>query len=143
MCVANYFSFLSLSPRKKKGNISFLFLFVVVIPTDRCVGGIKTLTADLHTLGYTHQLSVDFSHVVIQAMKLKYAALGGDTEWRVMDVRALEMGDASVDVAVDKGTLDAFLYGSLWDPPAEVRGNVGRYVDEVCTVYFLVSKWLL
>lgn len=60
-----------------------------------------------------------------------------------MDVRALEMGDASVDVAVDKGTLDAFLYGSLWDPPAEVRGNVGRYVDEVCTVYFLVSKWLL
>ncbi|TVY88067.1 Endothelin-converting enzyme, partial [Lachnellula willkommii] len=77
--------------------------------------GNSTLTADLHTLGYTHQLSVDFSQVVIEAMKLKYAALGADTEWRVMDVRALEMGDGSVDVAVDKGTLDAFLYGSLWD----------------------------
>lgn len=39
--------------------------------------------------------------------------------------------NASIDVAVDKTTLDAMLYGSLWDPSDEVRKNVGDYVDEV------------
>lgn len=28
-----------------------------------------------------------------------------------MDVRSLGLGDGSVDVAVDKGTLDAFIHG--------------------------------
>jgi hypothetical protein len=87
------------------------------------------LTADLHALGYASQLSVDFSQVVISSMAAKYASL--QTQWLVMDVRDLQLEDASVDVAIDKGTLDAMLYGSLWDPPEEVRSNVERYVDEV------------
>ncbi|RMZ76195.1 hypothetical protein DV737_g4933, partial [Chaetothyriales sp. CBS 132003] len=37
----------------------------------------------------------------------------------------------SVDVAFDKGTLDAMIYGSPWDPPDEVLDNTGRYVREV------------
>lgn len=49
-----------------------------------------------------------------------------------MDVRNLEFQDASIDNAIDKGTLDAFLHGSLWDPPEDVRENVGAYVDQVC-----------
>jgi hypothetical protein len=48
-----------------------------------------------------------------------------------MDVRCLEMPNGSVDVAIDKGTLDAMIHGSLWDPPEDVRCNVGKYVDEV------------
>jgi len=48
-----------------------------------------------------------------------------------MDVRKLQMPNESVDVAIDKGTLDAMIHGSLWDPPADVRNNVGNYVDEV------------
>lgn len=39
---------------------------------------------------------------------------------------------SSFDIAIDKATLDAMLYGSLWDPEPEVRKNVGDYVDEVC-----------
>ena len=62
-------------------------------------------------------------------MKSKYADL--QTQWSVMDVREMQLPDGSVDVAIDKGTLDAFLHGSLWDPPADVQSNVGRYVDEV------------
>lgn len=83
----------------------------------------------MHHEGYSRQTSVDFSAVVIEAMETKYAELG--TSWRVMDVRDLHLEDASVDVAIDKGTLDAFLHGSLWDPPEDVRESVGKYVDEV------------
>ena len=89
----------------------------------------QTVTADLHALGYRNQISVDFSKIVIEAMKTKYASL--ESDWRVMDVRKLELEGGTVDIAIDKGTLDAFIHGSLWDPPQDVRENVGAYVDEV------------
>lgn len=70
--------------------------------------------------------------MVIERMREKYGGLKG-CEWEVQDVRELAgVGDGEVDVAIDKGTLDAFIYGSLWDPPTEVRGNIGAYVDQVC-----------
>lgn len=62
-------------------------------------------------------------------MKFKYSNL--DYRWCVMDVRALELPDGSVDMAVDKGTLDAMIHSSSWDPPKNVRTNVGKYVNEV------------
>ncbi|TVY47578.1 Endothelin-converting enzyme [Lachnellula occidentalis] len=90
--------------------------------------GNSTLTADLHDTGYKTQTSIDFSPVVINAMSAKYAGL--NTTWSVMDVRAIQFPESSIDVAIDKSTLDAMLHGSLWDPPADVRDNVGKYVDE-------------
>lgn len=44
------------------------------------------------------------------------------------------------DIAIDKATLDAMLYGSLWDTEMEVRKNVGEYVDELrlSSSYFLI-----
>lgn len=62
-------------------------------------------------------------------MMQKYASL--NTTWRVMDVRRLEFLDSNFDICIDKGTLDAFLHGSLWDPPEDVVENVGAYVDQV------------
>ena len=59
-----------------------------------------------------------------------------------MDVRELDFPDASVDIAVDKGTLDAFIHGSLWDPPDDVRTNVGKYVDGVARVLRPGGSWL-
>lgn len=59
-----------------------------------------------------------------------------------MDVRRLDLPDASVDIAIDKGTLDAFIHGSLWDPPEDVRMNIGKYVDEVARVLKPGGLWL-
>jgi len=102
--------------------------------------GNSTLTADLDGLGYKNQTSVDFSQVVIESMRSKYAAL--ETQWEVMDVRDLKMHDGSIDVAIDKGTLDAMIHGSLWDPPEDVRSNVGQYVDEVARVLKPGGQWI-
>ncbi|KAK8203596.1 hypothetical protein M8818_005246 [Zalaria obscura] len=88
--------------------------------------GNSTLPADLLSLDYTKQTATDFSAVVIDNMRAKHP----DVEWRVMDIRSLEFDDASFDIAIDKATLDAMLYGSLWDPEDEVKENVRRYVDE-------------
>lgn len=41
------------------------------------------------------------------------------------------IADSSVDVAFDKSTLDAMIFGSPWNPPAEVRENTARYLGEV------------
>ena len=48
-----------------------------------------------------------------------------------MDLRQLELPIVSADIAVDKGTLEAFTHGSLWDPPDYVREHVGKHIDEV------------
>jgi hypothetical protein len=93
----------------------------------------QTLTADLAALGYEKQTSIDFSPVVITQMKTKHPELN----WEIMDVRHMTFADSSFDIAIDKATLDAMLYGSLWDPTDEVRKNVGDYVDEVRLVHAL------
>lgn len=53
-------------------------------------------------------------------------------EWTVGDVRDMNgINTKSVDVAFDKGTLDAMIHGSPWSPPEEVLENTGRYINEV------------
>lgn len=58
-----------------------------------------------------------------------------DTEgidWKQADVRQMGLiPSESVDVAFDKGTLEAMIHGSPWDPPEEVLDNTGRYIREV------------
>lgn len=62
-------------------------------------------------------------------MKAKYQSL--ELDWQVMDVRRMGLEDATFDIAIDKGTLDAMLHGSLWDPEDDVKANSRAYVDEV------------
>ncbi|KAI9739895.1 MAG: hypothetical protein M1818_004951 [Claussenomyces sp. TS43310] len=102
--------------------------------------GNSNLTAELYALQYTNQTSIDFSDVVIRAMKSKYSKLG--TRWINMDMRELKLPDGSVDVAIDKSTLDVMIHGSSWDPPADVQSNVGKYVDEVARVLKPGGRWL-
>lgn len=68
----------------------------------------------------------------MQAMSRRQEDIGGIT-WQQADVRCMDnIPPASVDVAFDKGTLDAMIYGSPWDPPDEVVDNTSRYIREVC-----------
>ncbi|GKT52242.1 EEF1A lysine methyltransferase 4 [Colletotrichum spaethianum] len=94
--------------------------------------GDSTIPADLAERGYKNQLCLDFSNVVVDLMAARHAAVGG-IEWRWADVR--DMPDAAptatVDVAFDKGTMDAMIHGSPWSPPPDVRDNTARYLREV------------
>ncbi|KAL9037939.1 MAG: hypothetical protein Q9180_003435 [Flavoplaca navasiana] len=56
-------------------------------------------------------------------------------DWKQADVRQMDLIPSdSVDIAFDKGTLDAMIHGSPWDPPDEVLDNTGRYIREVYRV---------
>ncbi|KAF2397847.1 S-adenosyl-L-methionine-dependent methyltransferase [Trichodelitschia bisporula] len=103
--------------------------------------GLSTLTYDLYNIGYHNQCSIDFSPVAIDFMKSKYDSIES-LGWRVMDVRKMEFADAEFDCAIDKGTLDAMLHGSLWDPEPEVKANVNAYVSEVERVLKPGGRWL-
>lgn len=60
------------------------------------------------------------------------AAAASGVTWKLADVRDMpEIPSKSVDVAFDKGTLDAMIHGSPWSPPEEVLDNTGRYINEV------------
>lgn len=62
---------------------------------------------------------------------MRYASEKG-IKWKVLDVRNMsEFKDGEFSVAVDKGTLDAMISGSPWNPPEEVKNNTGNYIDEV------------
>ncbi len=57
-----------------------------------------------------------------------------DLDWRVDDIRHLQLENLSFDVAIDKSTMDSMFYGSPWDPPEKVRDNVEKYVSEVARI---------
>lgn len=62
-------------------------------------------------------------------------------QWSRIDVRDMpSIESGSIDVAFDKGTLDAMIYGSPWSPPDEVRENTSRYLKEVRGWLFLPGK---
>lgn len=41
------------------------------------------------------------------------------------------IADKSIDIAFDKGTMDAMIHGSPWNPPPDVKENTARYLREV------------
>ena len=100
--------------------------------------GDSTIPRHLLECGYENQLCVDFSPIVVQLMS---ARDGPEIGWKQADVRNLDfVPDGSTDVAFDKGTLDAMIYGSPWDPPDEVRENTSRYIDEVRLKWLIESR---
>ncbi|KAF2213431.1 hypothetical protein CERZMDRAFT_39074 [Cercospora zeae-maydis SCOH1-5] len=91
--------------------------------------GDSTIPRDLLELGYKNQTCVDFSPVLVTLMEAQ--CLDG-IAWLCEDVRNMPViASQSIDVAFDKGTLDAMIHGSPWDPPDEVKENTSRYLKEV------------
>ncbi|KAH8692482.1 S-adenosyl-L-methionine-dependent methyltransferase [Phaeosphaeriaceae sp. PMI808] len=96
--------------------------------------GDSTIPYDLLDRGYKNQLCIDFSTVVVDLMKSRHAS-EPEVEWIVGDLRNMaEIKTNSIDVAFDKSTLDAMIYGSPWNPPEEVLKNTGEYINEVWRV---------
>lgn len=108
--------------------------------------GDSTIPYDLAAAGYDNQLCVDFSHVVVELMRSRHGSGSGvdsGVEWEFADVRDMkDLPSGSVDVAFDKGTMDAMIHGSPWSPPEDVLDNTGRYVNEVSASRFLFVWWL-
>ncbi|KAI9152132.1 EEF1A lysine methyltransferase 4 [Paramyrothecium foliicola] len=93
--------------------------------------GDSTIPAEFAASGYQQQLCVDFSNVVVKMMSERHSTVPGIT-WKNMDVRNMfEIPDKSIDVAFDKGTLDAMIHGSPWSPPEMVQENTRKYLGEV------------
>lgn len=110
----------------------------------------QTIPADLAARGYTNQLCVDFSHTAVDLMKARHAAHEG-IAWHWADVRDLNKEEkdlvpsGSIDVAFDKGTLDAMIHGSPWSPPDQVLSDTSRYMREVgflhCSFHLVYSSF--
>ncbi|OAQ96023.1 hypothetical protein LLEC1_03762 [Akanthomyces lecanii] len=100
--------------------------------------GDSTVPQDLAGRGYSNQLCVDFSAVAVETMSKRHAdhGLSDKIEWKKLDVRCMEqdISDTSIDVAFDKGTLDAMIHGSPWSPPEDTIANTGKYLREVSRV---------
>ncbi|KAI0476879.1 hypothetical protein F4859DRAFT_66174 [Xylaria cf. heliscus] len=67
-------------------------------------------------------------------MTARHAGIEG-IEWQQIDIRQMDsIPSQSIDVAFDKGTLDAMIHGSPWAPPPDVVDNTGRYMRELTRV---------
>lgn len=59
-------------------------------------------------------------------------------QWAWADIRDMpQHSDNSIDVAFDKGTMDAMIHGSPWSPPDDVKDNTSRYLTEVGEVSYV------
>lgn len=85
-------------------------------------------------MAYAKQTAVDFSDIVTRNMRASFPNNG--VIWQTMDIRSLAFADESFSACIDKATLDAMLYGSLWDPEPEVRANIEACVFPTLARFF-------
>lgn len=67
---------------------------------------------DLCSLGYQNQLCIDFSEIVISQMRQRYESI--PIEWRVMDVREMDLPNDHVDLAIDKVWISLVDFPTHW-----------------------------
>lgn len=72
--------------------------------------GNSTMSERMHDEGYESIVNTDFVDAVVARMAERCAERPGLT-WQVMDARQLGYPDASFDVVIDKGTIDAIDMG--------------------------------
>ncbi|XP_007529844.1 endothelin-converting enzyme 2 isoform X1 [Erinaceus europaeus] len=107
-------------------------------PEDRLLVlgcGNSALSYELYLGGFPDVTSVDYSSVVVAAMRARYAHVP-TLRWETMDVRALDFPTASFDVVLEKGTLDALMAGEQdpWTVSLEGIHTVDQVLSEVSRV---------
>ncbi|XP_037695351.1 EEF1A lysine methyltransferase 4 isoform X5 [Choloepus didactylus] len=107
-------------------------------PEDRILVlgcGNSALSYELFLRGFPDVTSVDYSSVVVAAMRARYAHVP-TLRWETMDVRALGFPSGSFDVVLEKGMLDALLAGERdpWTVSSEGVHTVDQVLNEVSRV---------
>ncbi|KAI9336023.1 S-adenosyl-L-methionine-dependent methyltransferase [Zopfochytrium polystomum] len=101
--------------------------------------GNSALAADMYKEGYRKQSNIDYSHRVIDDMRVQYAELDGVT-WTVADIFEMDkaLGLGVFDVVIDKATFDAFLTGypdeDPWNPSDAVLSMSQSYMRQIESV---------
>lgn len=100
--------------------------------------GNAEFSQEMYDEGYKNIINIDISSVVIDQMK-KLNEARPEMEWLAMDVMDIRYPDCEFDIAIDKSTIDALLWGD------NAFLNVAKMCKEVQRVlkpggvYFVVS----
>ncbi|XP_045838831.1 eEF1A lysine and N-terminal methyltransferase isoform X3 [Meles meles] len=89
--------------------------------------GNSELSEQLYDVGYLDIVNIDISEVVIKQMKERNASRRPQMSFLKMDMTQMEFPDASFQVVLDKGTLDAV----LTDEEEKTLHQVDRMLAEV------------
>ncbi|CEM15041.1 unnamed protein product [Vitrella brassicaformis CCMP3155] len=88
--------------------------------------GNSELSGQMFDDGYLNIWNVDFSDLVLKAMRAKSVSSAG-LEWCCMDMTRTAFRQGLFDLVIDKGALDAFLTGEGVD----LRREATRFLDEM------------
>jgi hypothetical protein len=94
------------------------------------------MSEQMYVDNYRFIVNTDYSSIVIDSMKNKYAHLS-DMTWLVMDINKLEFDDSSFDCVLEKGTLDALLVDETdpWNLSPENAIKIGKILEKVIFIF--------
>ncbi|XP_042185529.1 EEF1A lysine methyltransferase 4 [Oncorhynchus tshawytscha] len=87
------------------------------------------MSSDMYDAGYHSITNIDYSSVCIDTMSARHDATCPGMTWHQMDARQLSFTDASYDVVLEKGTLDAMLVEEK--DPWKVSSETACLIDQV------------
>ncbi|KAM5239016.1 eEF1A lysine and N-terminal methyltransferase isoform 1-T1 [Ctenodactylus gundi] len=100
--------------------------------------GNSELSEQLYDVGYQDIVNIDISEVVIKQMRERNATRRPQMSFLKMDMTQMEFPDASFQVVLDKGTLDAV----LTDEEEKTLQHVDRMLAEVGRVLQVGGRYL-
>ncbi|XP_068195882.1 EEF1A lysine methyltransferase 4 [Antennarius striatus] len=94
--------------------------------------GNSSMSGDMYSAGYRSITNIDYSSVCIHAMSARHKDCPGMT-WHEMDMQELSFPDASFDVIIEKGTLDAITVEekSPWNLSSQTAATIHKALTEV------------
>ncbi|KAL0966477.1 hypothetical protein UPYG_G00295740 [Umbra pygmaea] len=95
--------------------------------------GNSSMSSDMYHAGYVSITNIDYSSVCIDTMSARHGANCPSMTWHQMDARELSFPDASYDVVLEKGTLDAMLVEEKdpWMVSTETACLIDQVLKEV------------
>lgn len=89
--------------------------------------GVDRLSEDVYADGFRNLVSVDIAPAAVKEMQSRTADTMPDAKWMVDDALGMDLASQSVDVVVDKGTLDGILsLAAPFTSAMQVLGEVQR-----------------